>query len=372
MCRVTCSLFLLLTLGVLADGWSTNIWPSQEHPMEGWRQIQECYTATVERCTAAKVAVPAPATNYMRGYETLTNLKSCLVVAVTNYVHPDNLDATSPFLATYYNGFTNKISTNIPPPPTWTVTGLLAVLQMPTNYFAFTPFLGVSGLGSHTNDVNEPRPHGVTNAFTIAGGTNLPASKTTWYDTDYGIIKITNLLAALTDTYQPNAVAITSLWHGAGKHYYSYDDAVAIATTNWSVRSFGSISSYFIGNYVQQYYGYRANAYNQQRKGFVSTPGSTSSHVAEFYVHASTNIVTGSVYTDTHTFNIFGESFTENKFVYWNSSATQTTSVVYSINEFGSTNLPLPWASEPPGNHRYWVGYVPDVRALVHWEFDFK
>jgi len=67
------------------------------------------------------------------------------------------------------------------------VTGLLASVGAPTNYFSYVSPADIKGLGPFTNDTACTYAHGWTNWYTVAAGTNnLPAGRTQWYTSDYG------------------------------------------------------------------------------------------------------------------------------------------------------------------------------------------
>jgi hypothetical protein len=80
------------------------------------------------------------------------------------------------------------------------VVGLCQVARLPTNYFSYTPWRCLNGLGPFTNDATVGHAHGWTNEYTAAGGTNFPAGRSTWYTTDYGWAGMSNAISTLTHT----------------------------------------------------------------------------------------------------------------------------------------------------------------------------
>jgi hypothetical protein len=239
--------------------------------MEGWRQLQECYSATVERCSAVGIAVPAPVTNYMRGYQALTNIKSRLAAAIPYFIDTNNKSDGN-----YTNYF--LVNTNATSLPVLTATGLLASLQMPTNYLIHTPYLNLSGLGPFTNDTTVPYPHGFTNSFTQTGGTNFPASRSTWYDTDYGIAAVTTLCARLTDVSKTPAVTVD---------YAGTSDAgLSWSRTNTYAVIVANIDSYFVTNLpTDTYFGERSRTQNKAL-------GNYSAKAQASWVYSITNTYT--------------------------------------------------------------------------------
>jgi len=73
--------------------------------------------------------------------------------------------------------------------PMLTVTGVCDHLNIPTNFFEYTPWRNLNMLGPLTNDDDYAaigHAHGWTNATTADGGDFFPASRDTWFTTDYG------------------------------------------------------------------------------------------------------------------------------------------------------------------------------------------
>ena len=207
------AILLICTCTTFADGWSTN-WPSQANPRAGKIHLSEAYTAIVERCQATGTTLPTAPTWYRFARTDLINLKTNLTVLIPKFVDQGNKTGAA---GNYTNWFlANSNSTAL---PVYAATTLLAQCQMPTNWLVWTPWRSISGLGGNTNDWAVLYPYGYTNATTAAGGTNYPAGRSTWYDTDYGYGSVTTLLARLTDI-QKTPVATTNF---AGTSSAGYD-----------------------------------------------------------------------------------------------------------------------------------------------------
>ncbi len=376
-CRATCSLYLILTIGVHADGWSTNIWPSQEHPMEGWRQLQECYTATLERCTVVNATLPTVITNRFQSYEALTNLKHTLRLSLTNYLDLEYLGTSTPVVSNYLAQYTNSNPDDIPL-PFYTATNLLWQLYLPTNYFEYTSPLGFSGLGSHTTDVSMTYPHGFTNVSTQAGGTNFPASRGAWYDTDYGIASYTNIIARLRitkcrDVSVNHSVTNRSGWSGDKA---TWADAVSAASSGW----FRIVEPYTYGlkfgagsSGIKTTWPLYSAELVRNAKALTCANVSTSYvHTVEYYVHTTKHYTYGSV--ETNVYDNFGASILENVYAFIGST-NDSADASYSLPWESGTNAPLPFCSEPTIlGYRTYRGYrLTGFRAFLNWTgFQFK
>jgi hypothetical protein len=226
---------------------------------------------------------------------------------------------------------------------------------MPTNYFAFTPRLGLSGLGALTNDATTPYPHGFTNEFTITGGTNFPSSRTNWYDTDYGLAGFSNIIAETVWTITNATLNGTTL---QGSWVFNKRDG---HTPAFWTQACVTAESNFPSNTVpaQPYAGYVTWSYDNTCAGgevaggakwaafvagteyYLTTPlnaNATNTHDVEFYMF-STNWL---VCVNSHSVEVYdslGETLQNGIFSYMDyvsaSSITNTMSAV-----FGSTNMP--------------------------------
>jgi hypothetical protein len=188
----------VLTAGLARGqlGTDTNCWPSQEKPRAVTNQIQQIYLALNERRDVVPTAYPsdgkgtlnAPAwwrtaRSELAAYKEWTKSRCKWFVDTNNFVDGKWTNSTAAY-----------------PFPLFTVTALCASARIPTNYFEYTPWRGLSGLGPYTNDASVPYPYGWTNAYTLAGGTNFPAGRTNWYTTDYGFSGFTSVVAQLRFT----------------------------------------------------------------------------------------------------------------------------------------------------------------------------
>ena len=396
--RAMCSAVVLLAalpMCGLAAGWSTNAWPSQAHPFQAKTQIEEAYAALIERQYAINdtYRTPVICTNLMQAQSYMDTLRGALASAIPYFIDIDNVPD--------YSALSSLYPTNIPTPPHYTVTGLLWALKLPTNYFGATGYSGMpmslSGLGAHTNDTSVPYPHGVTNAFTAKGGTNFPAGRTKWYDSDYGINAITSIVAKLqkteyhlpSETYDSFGVWRPHEWYGANAPWSAstYADACVVASNDW--HEVTNLQSTFIGNVIGPYKLFGVIVYwigqllNQEAYPAIknSSPWysdfpTTKTCSVTYYVHASTNNLSPEdreIVFDT--FEATGLS--ENKFSAWETvtySGGRTSGMVRSTISIGSTNRPMPWAEEsfPPDPAPYKTrGLTYCIRSIVDWRPGF-
>jgi hypothetical protein len=214
---VACAAVVLSAATVRAQ-WNPAVWPAWQHLRETQSQLMQTHSGVVERCEAIGVTPPA-APVWWRGQRAAlvaqkTALKACLASASHYYLD--------------YYANTNLVSTN-PASPTVKLTWakVAAQARLPTNVLDHTPWRCLAGLGPFTNDVSAVgRMHGWTNAWTMAGGTNYPSGRATWYTTDYGIDVIKAILPYMTHTRIPgdtaggrrlqyNIEATNTTWAGA-------------------------------------------------------------------------------------------------------------------------------------------------------------
>ena len=109
---------------------------------------------------------------------------------------------------------------------------VLEECRLPTNFLDYTPWRDLSGIGGFTNDLAAVgRPHGVTNQYTVRGGTNYPSGRTCWYTTDYGIDGCKAFLEKLT-TVNPYHSGYTRRDSAAYSGYSSFNDDLSTAQAN--------------------------------------------------------------------------------------------------------------------------------------------
>jgi hypothetical protein len=250
MRRLCAILFLALAHASLA-GFSTNYWPSQTHPRQSQGQLLEAYSGVVERCMAAGVSNPAAPTWYRFNRTIVLSFKGQLKTVVPYYLDTRNRQSGS--YSNYFATYTNSRAL-----PAWTATGLLVSCAMPTNWFDYTPWRSLSGLGGNTNDASVPYPYGETNATTARGGTNFPAGRTAWYTTDYGYAGVTGLLTKLTDMAATPSVSFTyrGTTNSSGTAYGGYAAAAAALPGVFGYPTFHpAVQKLAFGSYYQNYPG---------------------------------------------------------------------------------------------------------------------
>ena len=139
-------------------------------------------------------------------------------------------------------------------PAIHTAAEYLGHFQLPQNYFYYTPLRGLSGLGEQGSASNNydgvGHPHGVTNQFTVLGGTNFPAGRTAWYTTDYGLEGMTGIVSKLvwqklfsrSVQFYPAVwyINITYLTTHGQLSYYGYGEGTSFALAkNAAIASYG-------------------------------------------------------------------------------------------------------------------------------------
>ena len=201
----------------------------------------QIYSALVERCSITDHSPPAapsfwrPARSEVILYK--TTLKTLL--------HPNNWrDAWTDTGRTNASGnFEGEFEDHPvfafrrPPVLTWSNACIRA--NLPTNFFDYTPWRCLSGLGKYTNDATVGHPYGYTNSYTAGGGTNFPGSRTNWYTTDYGFQGLKDVIDLLKwSAHEAGVADYTNLtyytrtsndWAGLRAHAIAYHGD----PTNW-------------------------------------------------------------------------------------------------------------------------------------------
>jgi len=375
--KLTLATLFLAPCILLADGWS-EVWPSQANPRQGYRHLSECYTAVVERCTAVSNTLPTAPAWYRSNRTILLDLKAKTKTCIPSFAATNLLDDASPFCATRAtssgSGFTI---------PTWSVTGLLVYLRMPTNYFDYTPYRSLTGLGADTNDTSTTYPHGFTNAFTALGGTNWPGSQTNWYSTDYGYAKLPDILNALRWTVGNASGSTVAQYEGTTNNTAGWTDAVwqqlkTDASNQWAASTSTNVgwtaSSCANGGWIQLPAWMEARSVSQTWKIQTTGLATALAHRVEHYAYTTNAAQYQGV---TPTFDSFGEGWVNGQYKYLSLSTAQTNATIDS-SLGGSASIQTNWAARPanpPSNTG--IGYRHSAyKALVLWDvvggFQFK
>jgi hypothetical protein len=191
-----------------------------------------CASGVIERANAASPAPSGlyPSISFWRVQKVnCQNIKAkLLTVSSSSY----NWSSTTNYgeLASILNAKTNApsdfdalIAENI----ISNKTHLCNLAKVPTNFFEYTPYRGLDGVGPFTNDATVGHPHGWTNAYTVAGGSVFPDSRTNWYTTDYGWDSVKAVVNVLTRRL---ATQIGAVWNDhTGLRSYVYDSTNSFA-----------------------------------------------------------------------------------------------------------------------------------------------
>jgi hypothetical protein len=376
--RLAIAIFLL---PVLAFGnWATNAWPAYQYPRKGQQHAMDCYSSVVERIAASSYSGSPMVPKWYRFQRTLlvdykANLRDCLeadypaIWLDTSLVSGDNYQ---PFFGT--NHYVPGNATNWPHLDAATAC---AKANLPTNFFDYTPWRCLCGLGPYTNDATVGHPYGWTNEYTAAGGTNYPSGRSAWYTTDYGwqgIKEIAPLMSRILPTEQISGQMETNTGYGYGStDSGTWDDVETAAevnylanlTTNWAGNSYG-------GTYSRKGYGETEDdkwgeIWRRTTLFTVTFWESWVSHSALIYIHGTTNV--------HHQFNQYNSSgeVTED-WQQWGSTAYGTSGTLITSNLCGAAITTLPqWVADPAYASPW---YDSDGYAVGAWwavlRFDFE
>ena len=376
--KLTLATLFLAPCILLADGWS-EVWPSQANPRQGYRQLSECYSSTVERCSAAGTTLPSAPTWYRSNRGVLIDCKTRLASAIPLFLDTNLLASATPLANAY---FTNRpgVSTTF---AFCSVTGLLVSCSLPTNYFTYTPYRSLTGLGAGTNDTSTTYPHGFTNAFTALGGTNWPGSQTNWYSTDYGYAKLPDILNALRWTVGNASGSTVAQYEGTTNNTAGWTDAVwqqlkTDASNQWAASTSTNVgwtaSSCANGGWIQLPAWMEARSVSQTWKIQTTGLATALAHRVEHYAYTTNAPQYQGV---TPTFDSFGEGWVNGQYKYLSLSTAQTNATIDS-SLGGSASIQTNWAARPANPPSITgIGYRHSAyKALVLWDvvggFTFK
>lgn len=412
-----------LVPAIAMAGWSTNIWPAYTFPRKASLWEVECYSGIVERYQAVGIdtsTVTAPVWYRLERSELalykdrITNLLSArwwdseLVAtgAVFTWLTTDITNGLSWYTGTYYTIVYAQM-------PQLTVMGLCSNANLPTNFFDYTPYRCLSGLGPFTNDGSVGHLHGYENEYTEVGGTNtLPAGRSKWYTTDYGWDGLKAAISEITTTYDRfknlsgvglyGEISITAsgiVWSGDRQWFEStnqWEDSKAIAATNSGALSgayaAGTMTS-GQGSYGPDYSKENFEAYGG-RMSFSCVVGayatSSTPRQSEAYSYVGPSCGTNT-YLPPYDYYVIGRPFPD----FWGSSTSEWECADYDLgwNAVGSSALsttrlsfvigdtatsPVPDWCVSPFHSAPWIRYsfrgygINDTLAVSDWDFEFK
>lgn len=404
---------ILLIAGAAYGQWDTNVWPAYLHPRSQRIQFSQCYTALHERAIASydhTNSYPVAPTWYRFQRGNLIELKKGFRrllgegTGVGTYHLPvsgrrwvDKGAVTNGLIESVRE--TGQILA-------FTKQALCAYAKRPTNYFDYTPYRGIDGIGPFTNDASVGRPHGWTNEYTAAGGPNYPEGRSCWYTTDYGIDGIRDMITNLNElVYLRNGTSSNGTIDSVG--YYLVATTAVYYGSSTGSKPLADAKAEAEANYVKLsgYYDYQFNYPGQQ--SFITTysPTTYAAHIWSFsnsvysvgpmdYSNPSSNVVT-KITDSKFLVELLGESqdFGANEYVFdglsawpdrsntWHeSSAAFMTSpansnIVAMSSSVSVTNMPY-WGDEPASNTTVncWVfdKYGSRFWMYAKYDFDFK
>ena len=223
------AIITLIALAVFPafGGWTN--FPAWQHPGQFENQMSQLWSQQWERVDAATTYLRAPSYPsawaswkfWLTSRDKLVELKAVQKGVIQYYVVPWKVNETD---LTASNGLTF-----------FTVEAACIAAGRPVNYYDYTPYSFLSGLGGQTSDVAAVgHPHGWTNEYTMQGGSALPLGRTNWYTTDYGIDGLKEIGTNLYLTTPWNDTVASERYSGEIGYGSNYSDSVASTRASWT------------------------------------------------------------------------------------------------------------------------------------------
>lgn len=339
--------------------WDTNAWPSVNFPRQGRLHGENVRDALRERFDVSGVGGAPPSHSLWRFQRTflIGNKNKIKNVISAGYIQQDTTNAPDGTWTT------NVLDINWTDAKLWTISNLCIAVGIPTNFFDYTPWRSLSGLGGHTNDQTVGNAYGFTNSNTMNGGTNFPGSRTNWYTTDYGWQGMKDSIDKLIWTV--GGIGETSILSFASGEQTtnSYAGVRALVEADYAPGIFrlAETASHLWGAPVNTF----ARAGSDGFAGVVSGIYTGFEHTVDFYLRSTVAArMTGNLETniyDNHGFNI-----TEDIQTRYSSIVSFSASVTSSVIG-GLTNVPT-WGPDPISDGETIRGFVlAPVASIIKW-----
>lgn len=340
-------------------GWTSSIWPLSTHPRITKQHLDEISAAIVERGDLINSGWSGYTYTY-RNYRNILADPSILVgfkAAVKNMITGGSSHGQrfTPKQATGNFNAYFAAHTGVAARPPITTVEILEDLKIPTNYFDYTPYRGLSGCGFVSDSEGVNGVAGYQNDDTAAGGSVFPTGRTHWTTSDYGFDNIKHILSKLCwisygQDYLPWQVVRDAGYRGDGKDA-NWSTAKTEAETNYATSTLVGL----IGEAHRFTLGYKDVV-----GGFWALVESMVWHSEQTYVHD------GTMHCDTDFYHYAEARSTGDHAVYdayglpniiegqhaivatkvWDGTSGAWPTANPSPS-YGSSDMPSPWCDEP-------------------------
>ena len=223
----------------MAGWWSGNAWDEQrsgrDYATNSLAAITERFWASTSR-SSPKSALPS--VSFWRSQRAnLSGIKTWIQGTLSG-ASPYWVDVTENNTSSYFEDWFEEYDGYYVHSafPVLSVSNVLERANLPENYFTYTPWRCLNGLGGLTNDVTVGREHGWTNATTASGGiNNFSAGRTNWYTTDYGWQGIKDICNQMIWVSRDASTFLSNKWESC-----RWEDYGPMEYTN----SFAAIAAY--------------------------------------------------------------------------------------------------------------------------------
>ena len=295
------------------------------------------------------------------------------------------------------NFLTNNVNANVSSAEL-TISNLCGNLSLPANYFDFTPYRQLNGVGypyghlvtqswtlvgagSVTNTVVDYS--GVTHTLTGTGGVEVNTIATNdvldgWSELDYGWKHWTNVVAQLVQTWSSAGDVDGSGTNGFGvSNDGSWSAAIADVTdTPLFTAIYGTIGAYDPKDFPDGLQQWLAYSYQSEWLYKLAGLPTNINKSVEFYVKP-VKIALSALYTNNSVFDANGYDITENEMRWWSTSGMTNTATVYAQDVLGSGITVPTWAIDPDNGSTNQTarGFSENAATryfVIKWDFDYE
>ena len=324
--------------------WDSSLYPTWESQRKQTDVMTNMYGAIVERVDVIDGTAPDAPSFWRSNRARLIGWKEDIKSALDTGSYVDESYSASSLYNSYFSDNQGGVL------PVLTVDRVCELAYLPTNYFDYTPYRCLNGLGAFTNDTTVGHAYGWTNSSTADGGSYFSGSRATRYTTDYGWQGLKDVIDEMVFTAGNPTWVHSTNWvrYGASGNTNTWANAISAANAEYLTNTaHAGHSSYGVASATIGATGGEGVFFGtalSQRGALTTTTQTTNFNCTiDFYIFTS-NFVGGIVSTWNKQ---FAEGLIDSPgYSQWAIQLADTSGTVTS-SVWGVTNNVLNWGSTP-------------------------